>query len=162
MPVRLRLPDLSPFDGDSGDIELDPADMRPMWLACLAMAVRDDANAVHWQPCEFGHLLSYTVGATRYGLVEPGAECGPSLFDAARRLISPGVRGWAARHLWRAGTAVLECESPSGRSRWHGAWWSAGEMTGVDFVLLDRFVPENRIAEARGAGLAGDAGREDS
>lgn len=133
-----RLPELR--DG-SGPVTLvaDLADMRRLWLMFLAMAVRDEANGLRWQPWESGHVLSYTVGATQYGLMGPDEEFGRVAFEAARRLISPGARGWVARQLFRSGTGVLACESAWGPSRWHGAWWSAGAATGVEFVRLDRF-----------------------
>ena len=140
MQSVLQLPDLPDVE-DFGDITLaaDVADMRRMWLMLLSMAVRDEANVLRWQPWETGHVLSYTVGATQYGLMEPGEVFGAAAFEAARLLISPGVRGWATRRLRRVGTGVLWCESAWGPSKWHGAWWSAGPATGVDFVRLDRF-----------------------
>lgn len=144
----VQLPDLSAFD-DEGTVTLaaNVADMRLFWLTLLATAVRDEARVLHWHPWKSEHVLSYTLGATQYGLVEPGEEFGEVAFEAARRLISPGVRGWLAR-LSRAGTGLLECESVWGPSTWHGVWWSAGSATGVEFVRLDRFsVPRQPIVD---------------
>lgn len=158
----LHLSELPEDEGD-GSVVLaaDVADMRRLWLMLLAMAVRDEANVLRWQPWESGHVLSYTVGATQYGLMEPGEEFGGVAFEAARRLISPGARGWATRQLFRAGTGVLECVSAWGPSRWHGAWWSAGAATGVEFVRLDRFpVPPPPVMLEASSNLGDGGGAE--
>ncbi|AWM36056.1 hypothetical protein GobsT_61890 [Gemmata obscuriglobus] len=135
----LHLPAGAQLADDSISLAAEVDDMRRLWLLFLAMAVRDEACAIRWQPWESGHALSYTVGAVLYSLVDPGEEFGAVAFEAARRLISPGPRGWLARQLLRAGAGVLRCESEWGPSTWQGVWWSAGAATGVEFVRLDRF-----------------------
>ena len=117
----------------------DLAGLGEMWRYFLAMAVRDRAARVHWHPWEAGHALSYTEGGKRYTLVRPDESLDAVTFEAARRLISPGLRGYLARRFLRSGSGRLFCESEFGPSVWCGVWWADREHCGVEFVRLDYF-----------------------
>lgn len=145
MEVVLHLPEITVGPDDRTD---DPAFLADLyagrircevtWPELLTAAVRDGAVSVHFHP--WGNngwdILTYVVGGTRFGLVQPTDEAGDRLWAAALRLAAPGPlsRLWA----WAAGCAVgrVRLVAASDESEWCVVCWRRGRLSGVEFFRL--------------------------
>lgn len=148
----IRLPEI-PQPIDSNDLvefdEKDEKGIHTMWMLVLAIAIRDNAISIHWQPWRNGRALSYVVDDVRYYMIPSPKQFDDQVSRMLQSLIAPTRIGLALRRfLGMPITGRILCESKTTYSEWSAVAWKVGDIMNVDFYRLD--IPISPLGIDRG------------